>query len=133
MSNAVGDTEIVARFAVGGSIIAQTAVTVWRVILQSGSTSVAPNSYVYITADPQMPVLKASLNPPSMNGNVNWNLLMEYMRPNRNDSNTLASNVVASGIWNVDFGGNFYGGKFTLKATYEGLTSNVFVFYVRGT
>lgn len=74
----------------------------------------------------------AAATPGQLSGTASWSLQMQYARPNRNDNNTLTNSVAANAAWSVDYGGNFYGGTFTLIATYASLASNPLVFYVRG-
>lgn len=89
---------------------------------------------VYISAAPAMPQLKAKLKPDGLVGNVDWNLEIEFKRPNRNDEDALTKTVAANAEWNIaqDFGAHFYGGKATLTATYKGIDCNR-VFHIRGT
>ena len=80
-----------------------------------------------------MPALSMHLYPNGLPGSAYWYLLMQYGCTNRSDTNHIDQTVNASSVWNVNFGGSFYGGTFTVTATYDSLKCDNFVFYVRGT
>lgn len=123
------------------------SITVWKVVVKNAGNPITPgvpaneHGYVYISGTPAMPVLSASLLPSGLIGPVSWTLRMQYNRPNRTDDDVIPPAtsppifVDAGSVWNINFGGNFYGGTFSMKATYQyqstTLASDNFVFYVR--
>ena len=125
-----GDKRKTATF----TFMMEATVRVIKVELKNGNTIVNDDDLVYISAVPVMSQLKAKLKPNALAGNVDWNLAVEFKRPNRNDEDTLTKTVVANAGWNIarNFGTNFYGGKATLTATYQGIECNR-VFHIRGT
>jgi hypothetical protein len=133
-------TEIQIRESPNGPIKDKLPITVWKVVVKNSGNPItsgvpaSPSGYVYIGAAPAMPAISANLIPSGLSGNVDWNLLTEYLRPNRDQSDSsvpFSKTVDAGSVWNVDFNGGFYGGQFTVTAKYETLTSDKFIFYVR--
>jgi hypothetical protein len=101
--------------------------------LKNGVSIVDDGDFVYVTDAPQMPQLTARLKPDGLAGNADWNLEIEFTRPNRDDKDTLIKSVAADAQWNIvaDFGNHFYGGKGTLTATCQGVECKL-VFHIRG-
>lgn len=101
--------------------------------LKDGTTVVDEDDIVYISDTPAMPNLKAKLVPSGLAGNVEWELEIEFERPNRNDEDVLSKTMAANAEWTLtqDFENHFYGGKAILTATHEGVDFER-IFHIRG-
>ena len=137
-NSSIGDVEVTLYYQdpVYYDIISYDSIyfTVFKVELKNNTTEINENDIVYISNTPAMPSLKAKLKPDGLSGNADWELKIEFTRPNRNDNDTLTKTITANSEWNIttDFGTNFYGGKATLKGTYVG-QSYTTIFHIRGT
>ncbi|MBF0117922.1 MAG: hypothetical protein HQK79_03750 [Desulfobacterales bacterium] len=96
--------------------------------------------YTFIDTFPSMPSLTAILKPEGLSGDVSWELKVEYRRQNRKDIAFYPRSGPAILPYNIpwDIGKMFKevdeirGGKATIIWKYKNMTSEDYVFYIRG-
>jgi hypothetical protein len=102
--------------------------------VEVNGVEIEPDELVYISAVPEMPIMKASLTG-AISGNLQWSLLHEFKKEKQDVSGVyLSGKLPAASVWDVNdtFKTDFFGGKITVELRDDEAERCDFVFYIRG-